>query len=78
MVDEATQQGSTQPGDGSVIHNVVVNPPSWRERFIGYAKKYRGAMMRRPQTKEHGDKILQGRATIDDPNQVPERTGQLQ
>lgn len=77
-VDEATQQGSTQPGDGSAIRNVVVDPPKWREKFIGYAKKYRGAMFRRSETKEHGNKILQGRATIDDPNQVPERSGHLQ
>jgi len=38
--------GSTQPGDGSVMRNVVVDPPKWREKFIGYAKKYRGAMLR--------------------------------
>lgn len=77
-VNEATQQGSTQPGDGSEVRNLVLDPPTWREKFIGYAKKYRGAMLRRPETKEHGDKILQGRATIDDPNHVPERSGHLQ
>jgi len=77
-VDEATQQASTQPGDGSVVRNVVVDPPSWKEKVVGYAKKYRGTMLRRPETKEHGDKILQNRATIEDPNQVPERSGHLQ
>ncbi|KAF9783100.1 hypothetical protein BJ322DRAFT_135454 [Thelephora terrestris] len=77
-VDEATQQGSTQPGDGSAVRNVVVDTPSWKERVIGYAKKYRGTMLRRPETKEHGDKILQNRATVDDPNQAPERSGHLQ
>jgi len=76
-VDEATQQGSTQPGDGAP-KRVIVGAPSWREKFIGYAKKSRGIMLQRPETKEHGDKILQGRATISDPNQVPDRRDSLQ
>ena len=38
--------GSTQPGDGAAVR-VVVGAPSWREKFIGYAKKSRGTMLRR-------------------------------
>jgi len=76
-IDEQTQQGSTQPGDGTTVR-VVVGAPSWKEKVIGYAKKSRGTMLRRPEVKEHGDKILQGRATIDDPNQIPDRSGHSQ
>jgi len=76
-INEETQQGSTQPGDGAAVR-VAVGAPSWREKFIGYAKKSRGTMLRKPETKEHGDKILRGQATINDPNQVPERSGRLQ
>jgi len=36
---------STQPGDGAVTR-VVVGPPSWKERVVGYAKKFRGSMLR--------------------------------
>ncbi|KAF9646696.1 hypothetical protein BDM02DRAFT_2978659 [Thelephora ganbajun] len=75
-VDEATQQGSTQPGDGAAVR-VVVNSPSWKEKVIGYAKKSRGIMLRRPEVKEHGEKILECRATVSDPNQVPDRSGSL-
>jgi hypothetical protein len=39
--------GSTQPGDGSAVRNVVVDSPSWKEKVVGYAKKYRGTMLRR-------------------------------
>jgi len=75
-IDEATQQGSTQPGDGGAA--MVVGPPSWKEKVVGYAKRIRGTMLRKPGTKEHGDKILEGHATIDDPNKVPDKSGSLQ
>jgi len=75
---EPTQQGSTQPGDGGAAMGVVVGPPSWKEKVVGYAKRIRGTMLRKPGTKEHGDKILEGQATIDDPNKVPDQSGRLQ
>jgi len=74
--DEATQQGSTQPGGGGAV--MVVGPPSWKEKVVGYAKKFRGTMLRKPGTKEHGDKILEGQATVDDPNKVPDNSERVQ
>ena len=38
--------GSTQPGDGAAAR-VVVDAPSWKERVVGYAKKFRGTMLRK-------------------------------
>ena len=41
----ADYAGSTQPGDGAAVH--VLGAPSWKEKFIGYAKKTRGTMLRK-------------------------------
>jgi hypothetical protein len=45
--DRTSSVASTQPGDGSAIRNLVLDPPSWKEKVVGYAKKYRGTMLRR-------------------------------
>ncbi|KAJ7078661.1 hypothetical protein C8R44DRAFT_825199 [Mycena epipterygia] len=36
----------------------------FKERVIGVAKKTRGTLLGKPELKEHGEKILQGEATI--------------
>ncbi|KAK7468950.1 hypothetical protein VKT23_003449 [Stygiomarasmius scandens] len=70
------QQGSTQPGDGTTIHTepdgtrvVEVPPPHvpFKEQVVGYAKKTRGTVLNHPDTKEHGEAILEGKASIHTP-----------
>ncbi|KAJ7741271.1 hypothetical protein B0H16DRAFT_1565143 [Mycena metata] len=36
----------------------------FKDRVIGVAKKTRGTLLAKPELKEHGEKILQGQATI--------------
>ncbi|KAJ7673532.1 hypothetical protein B0H17DRAFT_1208348 [Mycena rosella] len=38
----------------------------FKERVIGVAKKTRGTLLGKPELKEHGEKILQGEASIHD------------
>lgn len=76
-VDEAPQQASTMPGDGSEVHtgrmaggpdtNVVEVPtekPSFKDQVLGYAKVTRGKALGNAQTKEHGQRILEGDASL--------------
>ncbi|KZT27420.1 hypothetical protein NEOLEDRAFT_1130978 [Neolentinus lepideus HHB14362 ss-1] len=77
-VSEEPQQGSTQPGDGSTVHydaekniQYVERPGGkvpWKDQVLGYAKEIRGTMLRKPETKDHGEKILQGEASPTNPN----------
>ncbi|KAJ7143505.1 hypothetical protein C8R43DRAFT_1014434 [Mycena crocata] len=41
----------------------------FKDRVIGVAKKTRGTLLAKPELKEHGEKILQGEATINDINE---------
>jgi len=72
-VDEAPQQASTMPGDGSEVHtgrvaggpdaNIVEVPgqkPSFKDQVLGYAKVTRGKTLGNPETKELGQRILDG------------------
>ncbi|KAF5340770.1 hypothetical protein D9611_007500 [Ephemerocybe angulata] len=54
------QQASTNPGDGSTVqsHNVP-----FKERVVGVAQKTRGTLLGKPDLKEHGKAILEGRTT---------------
>lgn len=76
-VDEAPQQASTMPGDGSEVHtgNVAGSPdthvieipgeqPSFKDQVLGYAKVTRGKILGNAQTKEHGERILAGDASL--------------
>ena len=38
QVDEATQQASTQPGDGTEVQATSPSKPSFKEQVIGYAQ----------------------------------------
>ncbi|OCH92624.1 hypothetical protein OBBRIDRAFT_423327 [Obba rivulosa] len=66
------QQAATQPGAGTTT-NVVTMPsqPSFKEKVVGYAKEIRGTVLRKPDTKEYGEKILSGQASFRDPNSAP-------
>ncbi|CAL1712343.1 unnamed protein product [Somion occarium] len=62
QVDVAPQQGATQPGSGTEAP-VKVLPArrlSFKEKVVGYAKEIRGAALHKPETKEQGERILQG------------------
>ncbi|KAF8214891.1 hypothetical protein K438DRAFT_765052 [Mycena galopus ATCC 62051] len=43
----------------------------FKERVIGVAKKTRGTLLGKPELKEHGEKILQGEASIHNINEPP-------
>ncbi|CAK5270483.1 unnamed protein product [Mycena citricolor] len=43
----------------------------FKERVIGVAKKTRGTLLAKPELKEHGEKILQGEATVHDIHESP-------
>ncbi|KAH8833923.1 hypothetical protein DL96DRAFT_1578847 [Flagelloscypha sp. PMI_526] len=72
--DSIPQQGSTQPGDGHKDHTaqmnnaepvVEVHKVPFKEQVIGFAKKTRGTVLNHPETKEAGNKILEGQVTHD-------------
>ncbi|ESK95192.1 hypothetical protein Moror_1010 [Moniliophthora roreri MCA 2997] len=75
--DTVPQQGSTQPGDGSTVHEGqpqrVVEAPaeqphlSFKEQVIGVAQKTRGTVLNKPELKEHGQQVLEGRAPATKP-----------
>ncbi|KAJ7069523.1 hypothetical protein C8F01DRAFT_1113034 [Mycena amicta] len=52
------------------------HPPivPFKERVIGVAKKTRGTLLSKPELKEHGEKILQGEASVYDIHEPPART----
>jgi len=76
-VEEVPQQASTMPGDGSEVQtervaggpdtNVVEVPaekPSFKDQVLGYAKVTRGKALGNAQTKEIGQRILEGDASL--------------
>ncbi|KAJ7643873.1 hypothetical protein FB45DRAFT_1052734 [Roridomyces roridus] len=71
-------QEPAPPRDGALLHEqpaapAAGNPPvvPFKDRVIGVAKKTRGTLLAKPELKEHGEKILQGEASIhDDPSQL--------
>jgi len=74
MIDEEPQQAATAPGSGSEVHTSILPAPSWKEQVQAYAKKGRGTVLRKPELKEHGDKILEGKATVADINERPNKS----
>ncbi|TRM63879.1 hypothetical protein BD626DRAFT_493026 [Schizophyllum amplum] len=50
------QQGSTQPGDGSEVHEKV----PFKEQVIAAAKKTRGTVLGKEELKQEGQEILNG------------------
>ncbi|KAK7028148.1 hypothetical protein VNI00_014963 [Paramarasmius palmivorus] len=64
----APQQGSTQPGSGSAVHETTgaqsTEQPhlSFKEQVIGVAQKTRGTVLNKPDLKEHGEQVLAGNA----------------
>ncbi|OBZ71288.1 hypothetical protein A0H81_08635 [Grifola frondosa] len=63
QIDTPSQQAATQPGSGVEVHVIQTAAPSFKQQVIGYAKEIRGTILRKPETKEYGDKILKGEAT---------------
>ncbi|KAJ2916120.1 hypothetical protein MD484_g4269, partial [Candolleomyces efflorescens] len=64
-VDDIPQQASTQPGDGTEVHQTATGTANvpFKERVIGVAQKTRGTLLGKPELKEHGQAILEGRTT---------------
>jgi len=78
VADDASQQGATQPGSGSAVPSSAAgagagaggastgtHQPSFKERVIGVAKKTRGATLGNTETKEQGQRILQGQEVFE-------------
>ncbi|KAF8073951.1 hypothetical protein FPV67DRAFT_1479937 [Lyophyllum atratum] len=76
--DSIPQQGATQPGGGSELHsgqqgpNVVQIPcePAkvpFKEQVIGVARKTRGTVLGKPELKQEGEMILEGKKTHNEP-----------
>ncbi|KAJ3500302.1 hypothetical protein NMY22_g19301 [Coprinellus aureogranulatus] len=74
IADEVPQQGSTQPGDGTEVrrtddgshgrlHGPSTHEVPFKERVVGVAQVTRGTLLRKPDLKEHGEAILEGRTT---------------
>ncbi|RXW22873.1 hypothetical protein EST38_g2970 [Candolleomyces aberdarensis] len=64
-IDTAPQQASTQPGDGTEVHHTATGTTTvpFKERVVGVAQKTRGTLLGKPELKEHGQAILDGRTT---------------
>ncbi|TFK40765.1 hypothetical protein BDQ12DRAFT_721382 [Crucibulum laeve] len=60
--DTVPQQGSTQPGDGSEVHAGPQVP--FKEQVIGISQKTRGTITGNKGLKEHGEAILEGKASF--------------
>ncbi|KAJ3783557.1 hypothetical protein GGU10DRAFT_377565 [Lentinula aff. detonsa] len=58
------------PTEGGSTHEVP-----FKERVIGVAKKTRGTLLNKPELKEHGEQILQGKSSVYEPSTVYERPG---
>ncbi|KAL4246584.1 hypothetical protein ABKN59_008465 [Abortiporus biennis] len=66
IVNEAPQQAATDPQAGSTVQEAPgPYQPSFKEKVIGYAKEIRGSTLRNPETKEEGQRILQGQEKFD-------------
>ncbi|KAF9046549.1 hypothetical protein BJ165DRAFT_1173281 [Panaeolus papilionaceus] len=77
-IDTPRQQASTAPDDGNRVHfgeknlEQINNQTTterqekdvpFKEQVIGYAQKTRGTLLGKPDLKEHGEQILEGRTT---------------
>ncbi|KAK0187806.1 hypothetical protein F5146DRAFT_1003532 [Armillaria mellea] len=74
------QQGNTQPGSGSVVHDTADHEPRtldmpadfnrsniqapFKERVVGAALKTRGTLLKKPEVKETGQQLLDGKIDI--------------
>jgi len=70
------QQASTQPGDGNEVHmetrpeaNTVEVPGDrkkvpFKEQVVGGAKKIRGTVLGKPELKQQGQQILDGKESF--------------
>ncbi|KAK0504267.1 hypothetical protein EDD18DRAFT_1327013 [Armillaria luteobubalina] len=74
------QQGNTQPGSGSVVHDSedqeprVLEMPAdsnrsgiqapFKERVVGAALKTRGTLLKKPEVKETGQQLLDGKIDV--------------
>ncbi|KAI0696255.1 hypothetical protein BC835DRAFT_1414378 [Cytidiella melzeri] len=56
QVPDVSQQGATMPGSGST----VTAGPTFKEKVVGYAKEIRGTTLGKPETKEQGQRIVNG------------------
>lgn len=56
------QQGAPEPGSGSVVHEEQgsARKVPFKDQVVGYAKSIRGSVLKNPETKETGQKILNG------------------
>ncbi|KAI0064122.1 hypothetical protein BV25DRAFT_1823662 [Artomyces pyxidatus] len=82
QVDTASQQASTQPGDGSEVRDPAAGASTvgatpelpkvpFKDQVIAHAKKSRGTLLGKPELKEHGNQILQGQADAREPTRKP-------
>ncbi|KAJ7451638.1 hypothetical protein FB451DRAFT_1409726 [Mycena latifolia] len=70
-VPTAASQTTQEQGQAPNIVHAPQDPSQppivpFKERVIGVAKKTRGTLLGKPELKEHGEKILQGEASIHD------------
>ncbi|OJT11751.1 hypothetical protein TRAPUB_11739 [Trametes pubescens] len=60
-VNTLSQQAATQPGAGGVKHTAASSDkPSFPQQVVGYAKEIRGTILKKPETKDYGAKIVAG------------------
>ncbi|EJC98077.1 uncharacterized protein FOMMEDRAFT_162430 [Fomitiporia mediterranea MF3/22] len=52
------QQGAPEPGSGTTVHEGDKVP--FKDQMVGYAKSIRGSVLKKPETKETGERILKG------------------
>ncbi|KAJ7867985.1 hypothetical protein B0H13DRAFT_2002794 [Mycena leptocephala] len=66
------EQGQAQ--NTTALEQDGAQPPivPFKERVIGVAKKTRGTLLGKPELKEHGEKILQGEASIYNIDEPPQ------
>ncbi|KAF7795427.1 hypothetical protein EIP86_006585 [Pleurotus ostreatoroseus] len=65
-VTDASQQAATEPGSGSTVQtDETGHPPRFKEKVIGYAKEIRGTALRKPDTKQQGQRIVHGEETFE-------------
>ncbi|KAK7048643.1 hypothetical protein R3P38DRAFT_2870609 [Favolaschia claudopus] len=66
-------RGEAGEPQSSAVAQTEGQPPMvpFKERVIGVAKKTRGTLLGKPELKEHGEKILQGEASIHNVEEPP-------
>ncbi|PCH41381.1 hypothetical protein WOLCODRAFT_151425 [Wolfiporia cocos MD-104 SS10] len=59
--DSATRASSGEQGpDGTQVVVTQAPQPTFKEKVVGYAKEVRGTVLGKPETKQHGERILKG------------------